>query len=457
MDRWPEPCDTVLRSVQHAVDLIAYLRTRWYIHRMIHLPPKKAARVQEEKFLALVRSAYQEIPFYRQRWNEAGVHPDDIRTIADIVKLPVISKEDVREGFRAGLFSQPGEELKYEVFETSGSTGEPLEVMWDRSSMIRAMTYFSPAIVSECSGMRIRSATYIVVMGHRDTIPPFSLDHPHEEPPGRTFSRGSVSFIDALEPPARFLSFIAEKRPDFIGGYTGIITELAAYAQEHGIPVWHPRLIGLSAEPLPAQSVQLISQVFRAPVMASYVATETGLIAVERRYGTGYVVLPWDVVLELLTDDGDPVSGDNVGNVVVTTLSNHAMPLIRYSGLADYSSFTTGSRDDRVTLSAVYGRKVDRLVCRDGNTVNPYQLEVIMASVEGIGRYQIVQHSVNEIEVVYVPLRGAGDRTIVPDMGPAVRAFEQVFGPGTRIRFHAVERIPRPADVHKAPLIVCRA
>jgi len=429
---------------------------RRHLRTMIRLPPQEVARVQEEKFISLVRFAYREIPFYRKRWDAAGVNPADIRTIADIVKLPVISREEVREGFRAGLFSRAHDGTQNVVFQTSGSTGESLEVPWDRPSMLRIMTYFSPDIVGEYAGIEIRSATYIVVMGHGDTIPPFSLDHPHETPPGMTFSRGNVSFIDALEPPDRILAFIAEKRPDFIGGYTGIITELAAYAQEHGIPVWCPRLIGLSAEPLPSQSVRLIREVFRAPVMASYVATETGLIAVERRYGEGYGVVRWDVVVELLNDDGEMVREGEVGNVVVTTLSNRAMPLIRYAGLADYSSFKPGCGNDPATLSVVYGRKIERLECRDGSTVNPYLLEVIMASIEGIGQYQIVQHSLDEIEVLYVPLKEKTGVPVSPDTRSAARAFARVFGAGVQVRFRAVDRIPRQAGLHKTPLIVSR-
>ncbi|OPX67161.1 MAG: AMP-binding enzyme [Methanoregulaceae archaeon PtaB.Bin056] len=456
MDRLPAPCRSTIRLARHAADFLAYLWTLQHLKRLFHLPPDKTAEIQEKKFLSLVKYAYREIPFFRQRWDDAGVGPDDIRTIADIVKLPVITRQEVREGFRAGLFLQKGNPEKSVIFQTSGSTGEPLEVVWDRLSMLRTMTYFSPGIVSEYSGLEIRSATFVVVLGHRDTIPPFSLDNPHEAPPSMTFSRGSVSFIDALEPPSRILSFIAEKKPDFIGGYAGIITMLAAYAQEHGIPVWKPRLIGVSAEPPKPQSIRLIRDIFQAPVMTSYVTTETGLVAAEKRFGKGYEILPWDVIVELLNDDGSRVPDGEVGNVVVTTLSNRAMPLIRYAGLSDYASFKPRTEGGPHVLNAIYGRRVEQLARRDGSMVNPYLLDVIMASLQGIGQYQIVQQSIDDIEVHYVPLREENGTPVLPDTGPAAQAFARVFGPEVVIRFNPMDQIPRPAGEHKTPLIVSR-
>lgn len=422
--------------------------------RMFRLPEDRIREIQERRFLAVVDYAYQNVPFYRKRWDAAGISPADIRTLDDIEKLPITTKQDIRNGFPEETVSRRVNLADCLVLQTSGSAGEPCTVAWDRNFAIRFLTLTSPYFAGHYWGVKLKTATYAVVIGRGDTLPPVSLDNQDELPAGGTLVKGDISFIDALEPPDRIIEFINETRADFVVGYPGIMAMVAHHAKKHAIPVHTPKVIGLTAERASRQSRALIEEVFRAPTAMCYAATETGVIGATQLSDDCYRVLNWDVVLELLDDDGRPVNPGETGSVVVTTLTNRAMPLIRYAGLADLASFRTQGCAYGTHLEHLEGRRLEALARGDGERVNPYLVDAVLADVQGITQYQVIQHAPHDLEIVFVPDRSLPE--VLPDWEPVLRQLGELLGPQARFRVTPVETIPRKERCHKTPLIVTR-
>ncbi len=130
--------------------------------------------------------------------------------------------------------------------------------------------------------------------------------------------------------------------------------------------------------------------------------------------------------MELLDDDGRPVSPGETGSVVVTTLANRAMPLIRYSGLADLASFGAQGCACGAYLEYIEGRKIEALVVSNGEKVNPYVVDAILADVQGIAQYQAIQHTPHDLEIVFVPDRSHPD--LLPDWEPVLRQLGEFSG-----------------------------
>ena len=86
-------------------------------------PVEKIRALQEEKLLKQVRHAWEHVPYYRQKMEEHGVKPEDIQTLADIHKLPFISKHDLRETYPYGLLAVPLKDC-VRIHSTSGTTGK---------------------------------------------------------------------------------------------------------------------------------------------------------------------------------------------------------------------------------------------------------------------------------------------------------------------------------------------
>ena len=72
-----------------------------------------------------VKRVYENVPFYRKKFDDAGFHPDDLKTLDDISKIPFTTKDDLRQAYPFGLFAVPEDEI-IEVHSTSGTTGTPV-------------------------------------------------------------------------------------------------------------------------------------------------------------------------------------------------------------------------------------------------------------------------------------------------------------------------------------------
>ena len=88
------------------------------------LPPAELRAIQSERLRAVVRHAYDNVPFYRARMDEAGVRPDDIRDIADVAKLPFTVKKDFRDQYPFGMLGTPMRDI-VRIHASSGTTGKP--------------------------------------------------------------------------------------------------------------------------------------------------------------------------------------------------------------------------------------------------------------------------------------------------------------------------------------------
>ena len=86
---------------------------------------------KEEMQLALlqkqVKRVYENVPFYKKKFDDAGFHPDDLKTLEDISKIPFTTKADLREAYPFGLFAV-GEDDIVEIHSTSGTTGTPVSI-----------------------------------------------------------------------------------------------------------------------------------------------------------------------------------------------------------------------------------------------------------------------------------------------------------------------------------------
>ena len=102
-------------------------------HNSINLHPIETASKDELQSLQLermqwtLRCAYENVPHYRKAFDDAGVHPDDCLSLADLAKFPFTTKQDLRENYPFGMFAVPREEV-LRIHASSGTTGKPTVV-----------------------------------------------------------------------------------------------------------------------------------------------------------------------------------------------------------------------------------------------------------------------------------------------------------------------------------------
>ena len=109
-------------------------RSREGLHAIENASRDEIAGLQLERMKWSVRHAYENSPFYRKRFDDHGVHPDDLQTLADLAKFPFTVKQDLRDTYPFGMFAVPREQLS-RIHGSSGTTGKPTVVGYTKKDI----------------------------------------------------------------------------------------------------------------------------------------------------------------------------------------------------------------------------------------------------------------------------------------------------------------------------------
>ncbi len=319
--------------------------------------------------------------FYEARLREAGVTTSSLLLDRDpaavLAGLAPVTKAELREAGPA-LFVGGRQRPGWRSSTSSGSTGEPFRVYYDARAW---------ATLKMLVKLRARRRCGLEV-GHRvallDAVPPVDAS-PDGGPAGR------VARISVLQPAEVVAAQLVAFAPDAVYGLPSALREAGAILQGGGARFRIP-LIFTSGELLHAGARAAISRAFQGRVFDIYGSSETKEIAWECPAGGMHVNA--DVVrVEIVDEDGRPLPDGAEGQIVVTSLVNHAMPLLRYR-MGDRGSLLPGRCECGLAfplLGVVTGREADMLELQGGRRVSPYALTCALERVGQVLRYQITQ------------------------------------------------------------------
>lgn len=340
LKRYPVIDRTPKRSAVRELEWRAYMtnfnRTHWMITRDVEhyydtlnktqwLSMSQMRELQDEKLRRLVRHAYRNVPYYRARMQEMGVHPDDIRTQDDLQKLPMLSKSDVREHIYFDIMSENHDKSEVLKITTSGSTGEPFVCYADRAQL--EFRWAATLRSQEWTGYRFGdpcARLWHQTLGmSKDQVFKERLD-------ARLTRRRFVPVFEMKEEMlAKTIREISDWKPTLIDGYAEALNLLAQYIQASGGLLNKPRGVMSSAQTLPEGSRRVIEEAFGCKVYDKYGGREFSGIAYECEAHDGHHVVSEGYIVEILRD-GQPAAPGETGEVVITDLNNYCMPFIRY-------------------------------------------------------------------------------------------------------------------------------
>ena len=382
LKRYPVIDRTPKRSAVRALEWKAYManfgRTHWMITRDVEhfyetlnktqwLTMPQMRELQDEKLRRLVRHAYRNVPYYRAKMQEAGIHPDDIRTQDDLHKLPLLSKQDVRDHIYFDIMSENHDKSDVLKITTSGSTGEPFVCYADRHQL--EFRWAATLRSQEWTGYRFGDPC--VRLWHQ-TLGMSKTQARKELLDARFMRRKFVPVFEMKEEMlARTIQNISEWKPTLIDGYAEALNLLAQYIRASGGLDNKPRGVMSSAQTLPAGSRRTIEEAFGGKVYDKYGGREFSGIAYECEAHDGHHVVSEGYIVEILRD-GKPAAPGETGEVVITDLNNTCMPFIRYR-IGDLAQ----AMDN--TLTCACGRGLPRIGDIDGR---------VQSIIQGVdGRY----------------------------------------------------------------------
>lgn len=360
-----------------------------------HLSKEELELISFRKFKDILEYAYKHVPHYSKKYKEAGIHPNDIITVKDIKRIPILTRQEIIEHYN-DFYSSEISQNKLRISTTGGSTGTPLKVG------------FTKKLIREVPKWRM-----LQWWG----LPP-NVDM-------ATFYRGvptsklKTAALDLIYYPQKVIRFdatqINERRildfiekfncikPNLIHGYVGALDAVADYILEHAIELAHrPQVVWLTAAPITKIQEEKITKAFKAPVCDQYGCSEMYFIAAECPKKEGLHIFSDSVYVEILNDKNEPATIGEYGKVTFSNLNEFFFPLIRYQN-GDESrllSHTCSCGMNLPLMDKVKGRISEKIIFPNGLILAGEYLTCLFDDYTNeVKQFQVIQRKDASIDV----------------------------------------------------------
>lgn len=397
-------------------------------------PREKVEALRDRRIREMVRYAARTAPYYRDFFRDERIDPRDIRTAADLDRLPVLDRELVRAEPRRFLAAQAAARGSLS-FLTSGSTGRPVEIWHDRRSLLLNIPYGEREreVLIQAAGTFRPRELYVgyETSTFKKVIAFYAGNVLFPVTPRRTFIPLSASVDVVLETANR-------ERPDILVGYGGWLDIFFSTLEARGLRLEPPKLVMYMGEALPHGARERIERGFGIPVLSRYNAVESFKIGYMCGERTGFHVHEDICHVRIADDNGEALPAGSAGRVVLTNLINRATVLLNYP-IGDVAALTETpcpcGRTFRL-LSELEGRVEDVLELEDGRSLHPRAVWQVMKEDRGILQYQLTQHGKRRFELRLATVDGKSFESSLSSTVPALR---KLLAPDPDIEVKRVE------------------
>jgi phenylacetate-CoA ligase len=357
---------------------------------------QKLAELRHDKLRRLILHCYRQVPYYRQVMDEAALKPSDFSTLADLAKMPVLTKQVLRAN-AARLQPRDVKLSRTSLARTGGTTGEPIQVR----------RYFDDAVWSTQCHARGLSWSGLMPTTKYAKLFGGSLGQGAREALWRRVGHrlvGDPLFLPAFELRAQnvrdYVERIKRTGCRYVIGYASVLYLLADLIENTGCPVPPLKAVFSTAELMPPHWQAKIESVLRCPVLCYYGCGEVNALGYQCGQGEGYHRCDEHAVLEV-EDAAGRTSLSGEGAFLVSDLDNYAMPILRYrngdAGVLSEEPCPCGRSGGRILR--LDGRVNDFLYSRDGSAISGAIAAHTFRLVKGVALYQYVQQAPGHITV----------------------------------------------------------
>ena len=353
------------------------------------LPREELEAIQLERLKETVTRVYARVPAYKKKMDEAGVRPEDIRTLADLSKLPFVTKQDMRDNYPFGLFAVPREEL-VRIHASSGTTGKPTVVGYTRGDL---ETWTECVSRIACMGGASKTDVAQICFGYGMFTGALGLHYGLE-------NIGATIVPSSTGKSQKQIMYMQDFETSLLVATPSYALRLAEVAREMGVEPKRDLKVRIALV-----GSELLTDAMREE-MHKYWGDE---ILITSNYGMSELMGP-GVSGECLEHCGmhinedyfipeiiDPKTGEVLpageqGELVITCIKKEGIPLIRYRTKDITRLFYEKCKCGRTfcRMENLSGRSDDMLKIR-GVNVFPSQIEEVILSVAELGpHYEII-------------------------------------------------------------------
>jgi phenylacetate-CoA ligase len=391
---------------------------------------------QWQDLIALLHHAQESSPFYKKRFQDAGVRVQDLRTPQSLAKIPPLTRDDLRHHLEE-IYSRRFRREDLKAAATGGTTDTPVPIL--RSAESLPWKYAVQLRFNAWAGFLPGDKVFYLWGARQDY---------NENPSWRWHLYDRYLMRQVWAPTSLFNEQVLESirqqwnafRPRIVYAYPTPLALFCEYLARSGRKIHRPHTIICTAEPLVASQRAAIQQAVDCPVFEHYGSRDFGMIAAECEEHQGLHLNPAAAFVEFRPLHGSEES--RLHEIFVTDLFNYGMPLIRYqiNDCALLGSERCACGRGYPRIQQIAGRTTDNFVLSNGDVVPGVSLTNRVIQVcPGIKKIQVIQEALCEFRVRYV----AGGGFVRDDLERLQQKLNTYFGESAHWSFERTEEIPR--------------
>lgn len=408
---------------------------QWQLGKDQWKDPRQLKEIQFKKLKAILKHAYDYVPYYHKLLVSLKLKPEDIKTYDDLKRIPPVSKKVIQQNYNEFIaINVPKCNLRYHY--TSGSTGIPLKIAEDysltRSAYHQALNEY-PFFES---GVKLGDKFLLISARSQPVMWP----NKHV-----TLLRNipiiSVPLFKDEEKLVQILNYI---QPDVIWSFP---QSMELLVMKSGLKI-APRLFISQGGTVQQNLRDVLERKFGTEVFETYGSVEFGHMAFECKQHMGLHQITGGSYLEFIDKYGEHVAPGEEGEIVVTGLCNYVMPLIRYRigdlGIPSDEECTCGR--SLPLIKSIQGRLNDLITLPSGRKVSvahiyPCVSDELKHNVFCISQYQIIQERVNEL-MLKVTKGSEFDATVLNKIKKNIETYFKLANEEVYVSVEIVDRIP---------------
>ena len=393
-------------------------------------------KYQEEKLRKIIQFSYDKVPYYHKLFKHRNIKPEDFRSIDDLQKLPILTKEIIRNN-QSDFVPLNLKEQKYDVRTTGGSTGVPLQYRLSKYDSILAfdILYANWGYAGYELGDKIAviaGSSLITSTGSKviDNTKAFMMN----------FKEYS-SFDLSEKYMNKIIIQLNKFKPKYLKGFPSAIYLFAKHIKIKDLNIdFQPEGVFTTAEVLFNSQRELIEEVFNCKAFDQYGLNDGGVTAFECTVHAGLHIDMIRSIMEIVDENGNQLEAGKEGKILATSLHNYAMPFLRYdtNDLGIVSDKKCDCGRELPLLKEIVGRTTDILEFPNNMVVSGAAVvDMFKYFSDKIREYQVIQKKEDEILIKIVKDTAYSKM----DSELIIKAFQSHVGKNIEINIEFVERI----------------
>lgn len=403
------------------------------VEEQLQFTKNELIEFQNKLFLQNIKNCSHNVPHYINLFKNNKFLLNEIKSIEDISKLPLLKKNDIKND-PSSFISNKYSKRSLIKLGTTGTTGTPLDIYCTASVRQKNYAYYDRFLRLSGISQRKKKATFggKIIVPQNQTSPPYWRYSSFQN--NLFFS----SYHLRQENYSAYLKKLTTYKPHYIDTYPSSIYVLSKYALDNKIDLQGVTSgITTSAETLFDEQREVIEKVFGVPILDQYGSAEMCVFIGQCAFGNYHVHSDYSVV-ELLREDGSIASSGELADVVCTSLINPVMPLLRYR-IGD--KVIVGGKKCQCgcifpLVEKIMGRSDDFIVTPEGNKVG--RIGSVLKGLP-VQEAQYIQQTVNAVTLLVVPCPEYNDDTTKV----VINELRNRLGQSIKIYVELVEKINR--------------